>query len=194
MHRAIRTLIFPVVLTVFAVAFAASAEARVDRPPLPTPLPEIIDAHCPGLTEAGGCYFSPGNGDASGRVYARGAVFSRGRDRFSTLHEMGHAFDATMMDAGERNRFAWLLSRDLEVWTYSYTDDDGRLIQAGNSLAEVFADAYANCRMGHERGSGEEWEAGYDYYPEASTHRQVCRLITRAGQDRGTLVRVDGSR
>ncbi|HEY4279402.1 MAG TPA: hypothetical protein VGM91_14355 [Conexibacter sp.] len=158
-------------------------------------MPEIIIGECPGMEgEVAGCFFGIAEADVHGRVYPTGGVYSLTNDRFTVLHELGRAFDATMMDAGERNRFASILARDDEVWSSTYTDEEGRVIEDPRSLAGVFGNAYANCRMGHIVASGHEWEAGYDYYPTASEHRQICSLITRAGADKGEPVAADGWR
>jgi hypothetical protein len=161
-------LVAAVVLTLAASANAAAHVQLPVRPPLPTPMPQIIRGACPGLPDAAGCNVPIGDEDATGRVYATGAVFTTGY-RFTTMHELGHAFDATRMDDGER-----------------YTDEQGRLIQSPDSLAEIFADAYANCRLRRVVAPGHLWEAGYGYFPTARQHRQVCKLIARAGLDAGT--------
>lgn len=163
-------------------ALAAPAQARVSHPPLPNPMPQLVIGECPGFEDAGGCYIGPGEADINDDVWPRGAVFTSG-DEFATAHELGHAFDETRMDDGERNRFATLLGRTGKPWSASYTDPAGRLIQTPGSLSEPFADAYANCRLHHERGSGKIWEAGYDYYPSARQHQLICGMIKRAGID-----------
>lgn len=177
------------------LAFPAAASAGVARPPLPDPMPEVIIGECPGLEgEVAGCYFAPGEGDVRGGVYPGGAVFTLTSDRFTTLHELGRAFDGQRMDAGERNRFATLLDRTDEVWSSNYTDEQGRVIQDPRSLAGVFGNAYANCRMGHIVASGHTWEAGYDYFPTAAQHRAICKMIAHAGEDSGEPVAADGFR
>jgi hypothetical protein len=169
-------------------AVAAARPLAVARPPLPQPMPQILRAACPGLEdEVAGCFIGAGEADVYGTAYPAGAVFTSG-DQFETAHELGHAFDATMMDDGERNRFATLVGRLDEYWSSTYTDEQGRLIQSGDSLAEAFADAYANCRLGHVVASGHAWEAGYDYYPTARQHRMICKMISRAGGATATQV------
>jgi hypothetical protein len=179
---------------VVAVTFAAPASGhvrRVQRPPLPAPMPRIVAAPCPGLEDAAGCLIPAGVTDATGRPYATAAVFTTG-DRFTTAHELGHAYDAAMMDDMERHAFSHILGRLDEYWSSTYTDEDGRVLQYPDSLAEVFADAYANCRLGHVVAPGHAWEAGYNYYPTARENRRICGLITRAGRDAGQPASVDG--
>jgi hypothetical protein len=172
----------------------ASARQRIAQPPLPDPMPEMLIGECPGSgDEASGCYIGIGEADANGVVYAHGATFTVDRTRFTRLHELGHAYDATMMDAGERNRFARLMGMNDLLWTWA-DDVDGVLIQAPGTPAEKFADAYAACRMGLIVGSGHTWWTGYGYFPTARQHRRICGLITRAGRDLGTPVSADGSR
>ena len=157
-------------------------------------MPEMIRGKCPGLPSAAGCFIAAGQADVHGRVYEAGAVFAVSARRFPRLHELGHAFDTTMLDAGEREAFSGILHlRDL-LWTWSYEDALGRLIQDPRTLAEAFADAYANCRLHRKVGSGEIWEAGSDYYPTRRMHARVCRLIVAAGRDTGASVAIDGSR
>lgn len=189
---------FVLALVLGGIAFPASADAKLVRPaqpPLPQPLPEIIIGECPGMEgEAAGCFFGINEADLHGRVYPTGGVYSVKRDRFTILHELGRAFDATMMDAGERNAFADLLDREDEMWSSSYEDEEGRVIEDPRSLAGVFGNAYANCRMGHVVASGHTWEAGYDYFPTARQHRAICAMITRAAVDVGAPVSADGFR
>jgi hypothetical protein len=174
------------------VAPAAARPGRVARPALPVPMPQLVIGECPGLPDAG-CYIGAGEADIDGGEWPRGAVFTSG-DEFETMHELGHAFDETMMDAGERNRFATLLGRKQAAWSASYTDTSGRVIQTPSSLSELFADAYANCYLRHIVAPGHMWEAGYGYYPRARAHRLICGMMKRAGSDRGAPVSVDGAR
>jgi hypothetical protein len=181
-------------LALAALALAAcSPAAEAAPPPLPRPMPEVVRAPCPGLDDAAGCHIGAGQADPAGRTYERGAVFVAVPGRFARLHELGHAFDATMMDAGERERFSRILRlRDL-LWTWSY-EEGGALIQDPGTLAEKFADAYAACRLGLRVGSGRPWETGYGYYPTARQHRRACALVSAAARDLGAPVAPDGSR
>jgi hypothetical protein len=195
----VRTLLIGMVL---AVLMATPADAhsprayKVARPRLPNPMPQIIRGPCPGMgDEAEGCFVAAGEADYTGTPWPRGAVFTDGY-RFTTAHELGHAFDATMMDAGERERFVRLtgMFADDEYWASTYIDDEGRLLDVGESPAEVFADAYASCRIGQIIASGHEWTTSTGYQPTAHVEREVCGMIMRAGRDRGTPVDADGYR
>lgn len=155
-------------------------------------MPQIIDKPCPGYEEAMECVFQAGEGDVYGGIYPRGAVFVVDGDRFATEHGLGHIFDVTMMDDGERSAFEHALGRIDEQWSFTFVED-GRVVQSPASLAETFADAYANCRLGRVVASGRAWEAGYDYYPTAREHRRICGIITRAGRDPAPPVSPPGS-
>jgi hypothetical protein len=177
-----------------ALQAPALAEARtVARPVIPVNV-DVIKAPCPGMEgEVAGCGFRANEADMNGHAYTRDTVYTDGY-RFTTLHELGHIYADRFLDHGERNRFANLTDRIDYYWTGSYEDEQGRLIQDPASLDEVFADAFANCALGHVVASGKPWEAGYDYYPTAREHREVCRFIVRAGLTPGTPVDADGWR
>lgn len=154
-------------------------------------MPQVIYEPCPGHEEATGCYIGLGDADQLGRAYPNGAIFVQARFRFAKLHELGHAFDETMMDAAEREAFTRLRhTRDL-LWTWSDTIGDA-VVQGVGTPAEDFADAYAACRM--QRTPWGVWETGYGYYPTPREHHRICRLLTQAAKDPGSPVAVDGSR
>jgi hypothetical protein len=192
-------LAFILAMLLFALAAMqapALAEARTPalaRPAIPANV-DIIKAQCPGMDgEVAGCSFRAGEADVNGRAYTRDTVYTDGY-RFTTSHELGHIYADRYLDHGERNRFAKLTDRIDYYWTGTYQDEQGRLIQDPASLDEVFADAFANCALGHVVASGKPWEAGYDYYPTATEHREVCSFIVRAGRTSGTRVDADGWR
>lgn len=160
--------------------------------PLPQPMPDVIRAPCPGLEDVGGCHIGAGQADLAGRVYPRGAVFFTA-GRFARWHELGHAFDDTLMDSAEREAFTRIMRTRYLLWSWSY-EDGGALIQDPRTPAESFADAYAACALGRQVGEGELWEAGYNYYPSRRQHRLVCALIESAATDAGEPVALDGSR
>jgi hypothetical protein len=176
----LRACILSVIVLLVSVT-PAHAAIRPERPPLPRSMPKIVYGHCPGLETAGGCYL--GN-----TIY----VLDR-HSRFSIYHELGHAFDEQMMDAGERNRFAHLVGMADLKWTWA-DDMDGALVQAPGTPAERFADAYAACRMGLIAGAGHIWKSGYGYYPRARQHRLICGVIARAGGSLGSSVSANGDR
>jgi hypothetical protein len=111
-----------------------------------------------------------GEADYTGTPWPTGAVFTDGY-RFTRAHELGHAFDATMMDAGERERFVRLtgMFADDEMWNGTYVDEQGRLLDTGNSPAEVFADAYASCRIGQIIAAGTSGRAPGTCRPRMSS-------------------------
>lgn len=181
--RALATLAASVVLGA-APAYGNTLK-RPARPPLPNPMPQIVTGGCPGAEdEVSECYIPPGVADNTGTVWARGAVFSYDHDSFTIMHGLGHAYDRTMMDDGERHAFERAIGRLDEEWSFTFTTTTGVLLQSPASLAEAFADAYANCRLGHVVAPGHAWEAGYDYYPTGREHLRACGVITRAGADR----------
>lgn len=168
----------------------------VARPPMPNPMPQIVHGACPGMgDDAAGCFVSAGQADYTGRAWPTGAVFTDD-DRFTRAHELGHAFDATMMDAGERSRFVRLANMftDDEAWNSTYVDDQGRLLDVGNSPAEVFADAYASCFIGQIIAPRFMWTTSTGYMPTAHIERTICGMIARAGRDLGMPVDADGYR
>jgi hypothetical protein len=175
---------------------AAERYYKVVRPPLPNPMPRIIHSECPGMgDEAEGCFVPAGEADYAGTPWPTGAVFTDGY-RFTRAHELGHAFDATMMDAGERERFVRLagMFADDEMWVSTYVDEQGRLLDVGESPAEVFADAYASCLIGQIIAPRHEWTTSTGYMPTAHIEREVCGMIARAGIERGTPVDAEGYR
>jgi hypothetical protein len=97
-------------------------------------------------------------------------------DRVSYWHGMGHAFDTQRLDDGERHRFSCLPAAKPPV------EGDPDLCGArwDEHVAEVFADAYANCRLRFRAGSV-RFLYGNGYEPTtARRHRNACRLIARA--------------
>jgi hypothetical protein len=153
------------VLGVLALAVAAPARAsHVARPPAPSPMPVIVHAPCPEDPEAGGCYYPPTNPTYQHRLYFAG-------DRFAFQHELGHAFDAVEIDAGERARFARLAGRAGAPWAASSAQDR-------EGLAETFADAYALCRLGYSGRA--RWQTSTSYTATPRRHRRVCAFIAHA--------------
>jgi hypothetical protein len=175
-------------------AVAKHRAYTVLHPLPPRPMPSIIHRVCPGL-DSQGCFVAAGNADYGGTPWPHGAVFTNG-DRFVTAHELGHAFDATMLDRTERTRFLRLVrTYPLNTaWVSTYVDEEGRLIDAGWSPAEVFADAYASCWIGQIIAENHEWTTSSGYQPSAHIERLVCRMIRRAGHTVGTPLSADGYR
>lgn len=86
------------------------------------------------------------------------AVYVSAPDRFTLLHELGHAFDRQRLNDRERAEFTRLVDRP-GPWLPASYGWDGDHDFAG----EDFADTYAACAL---------------RYREAS--RSVCRFIQRA--------------
>jgi hypothetical protein len=184
-------------LTAILVITTESAAARpykVIHPLPPRPMPSVVHGICPGL-DSQGCFIAPGTADYNGTFWPLGAIFTNG-DRFVTAHELGHAFDSTMLDRSERTDFLRLVRMypPHTAWISTYVDEEGRVIDTGWSPVEAFADAYASCWIGQIIGSGHEWTTSTGYQPSAHIERLVCRMIRRAGHKAGTPVSPDGYR
>lgn len=163
-------------VALLAGAAPSFAVQRPVKPRLP-PMPTILEQNCPGDPDVAGCY-----DDDADVLYIADRSY-----RFGLLHELGHVFDAKLLDAGERQRFAQLMHKPDDRWE-TYWSPEGRPGDAEawpSSLNEVFGDAYATCRLQYVRESGHYWEAGYNYYPTAAQHRRVCRFIADAAIDAG---------
>lgn len=145
-----------------ALSSATSAQARpLDRPPLPSPMPLIVAGTCPADPDAGGCYYS-----------ATHTLYHRGGNRFALAHELGHAFDTVELDERERTRFAGLMGQGGATQWLSTSE------HARDSLSEIFADAYATCRLGMTATG--RWTTSTTYSPSPEQQRRVCRFITAA--------------
>lgn len=184
-------------VTVAALSMPVAAQARTQRPvrpPLPNPMPQIVRM---------ATNDPMANGFAG---YYDGAVIHviDPRDKFTVRHELGHAFDAQYMDAGERQRFATLLACDRYgcngeqdlYWTTAGDDPlTGMYVTDPGSVSEKFADAYAACRSRYVIASDHVWETGYGYSPPTNRqHLRVCRMIANAAKDPGTPLDADGWR
>lgn len=150
-----------------APAASASDVTVADASRIPTPHALVITAACPdmdGQATAGACSFP------DGRVY-----LPAGTDQFARQHELGHIFDAQYLDAGERNRATRLLGFPAGTpWR------NGTGLGGFDSPHELFADAYAACRLGLDPMS--EWETSYDYAPTRRELRAMCGFIRRAAR------------
>ena len=163
---------------VVAVASPAAIRARV---PLPPRLPTVIYAPCPDNQDAAGCAAVEITPDGHGGFVcadADGCIWLADRgDRFARAHELGHIFDAQVLDDRDRARFTRLLGfRRGRPW---FSDDDRA------SPGEVFADLYAECRLnitpwGHRRKGGVIVGAtpiSYDSTPSPARYRAMCAAI-----------------
>lgn len=142
----------------------SAAPARADdaaiasRSGIPSPRATIIHAPCPDV--GGSCAY------ADGRVY-----LARGASRFARQHELGHVFDTQFLDEGERNKLQRLLGLPRGPWF----DGTG---EGSASPSEMFADAYAACRL--QLDPMGLWQVSYGYLPTRRQHRLVCATIVRA--------------
>lgn len=169
-------------LLLIAAPGPASAMQRARIPQLPGPLPALIHEPCPGYHPAPrGCAISPGDVDATGRQWSNGAVFVRpGTGRYVLLHELGHIYDDRYFDNSERRAFARAIHRTGHPWRVIWRTPAGP-VQSPDSLAEIMADAYANCRMRHDRKQlRSAWATDFDYFPTQSENTRACRVIINA--------------
>lgn len=205
-------------LTVLALAApAASAKTqRPVRPPAPSPMPAVATMPSEDQCEQQNAAAIAERGDSAVVVPCDVAGYFDGSTiwladpsyRFGRQHELGHVFDEQFMDAGERQRFAELQSelwdvvrgRDIRVgsndsdqdpWFTVGENPDGSITSGYGDLGELFADAYAACRLGLVRAPNHMWETGYGYEPGLSQHRRICKMISKAAQDRGAPAKAD---
>lgn len=161
-----------VLVTVF-VAFPPSAgaattaiarEATIAKSSrIPTPDATILEQGCP-----------DGGGPCSaGRLL----YIPRGTSAFSREHELGHAFDAQYLDAGER----FALQHRMGLPDGPWIRGTGMTADGYSSPSEWMADAYAACRLGLI--PGRRWTTAYGYEPTKRQHRVVCGTLSRAGRD-----------
>lgn len=161
-------------------AFASGRDRLPERPPLPPAVPTVSagDVTVCGWG-ASACYDSAFN-----VIYVVDYL-----TRFSRAHETGHAADHQTMSDAERASFmnsvvpkVAELEPDAGWWGY---DEDGAYFYGG---AEIFADAYATCRLrllpgGVRKANGAlvgSWSTGYGYNPETNARqRRVCARISR---------------
>jgi hypothetical protein len=157
-------------LTVVALAATTMcATASAARPPLPPETPRIVPSACPGLAVAG-CY-----------DWLTNTIYSAGLNQYGLTHELGHAYDAQVLDDGERASFGQRIGRPHMPWESTYLPD-GQSDVVG--LEELFADAYASCRLGwmprrHGRYAWTYTHA-YNYEPHSNAQqRHTCAAISR---------------
>lgn len=201
-----------------ALAFPAAAKSqRPVQAPLPNPMPRVAQMPGEDQCEQQNAANIAASGDSAFVIPCDVAGFYDGETiwladpsyRFGRAHELGHVFDEQFMDAGERQRFASIQSElwddiggkhekqigsndsDHDPWFSVAENLDGTVTTAYGDLGEIFADAYAACRLRMVRGSNHTWETGYGYEPGAAQHRRICKLIYNAGQDRGVPAKFD---
>lgn len=171
--RLLAVLLTAAVMVVAAPAAAGARQPSGPVPPLPDPMPWITRGPCPGWPDgtAAGCYYRPGT-VLHGQTLPAGALFTDGPR--TTAHELGHAFDATRMDASERQRFATLIGMPDTPWESRVAFAAGLVTLDPAGLEEAFADAYMACRM-RDRDLWSIWFASLQVSPRML--RRVCVLI-----------------
>jgi hypothetical protein len=140
--------------------------ARQAKVPLPSGRIQVRRTLCPMGTTLAGCV-----------LFARPRVLYVKTDlretRRTFLHELGHVFDLTVLNARERRRFKRIVGVRRSGW-----------FLGGLPPAEWFADGYAACaaRLRLRRALT---ATPYGYAPAARQHARVCRLILAAAKPRG---------
>lgn len=100
--------------------------------------------------------------------------------RFERWHELGHLFDAQVLDERARSWFTPLLGFPADApWFEDYGNEFARAMPG-----ERFADAYAACALdlrpgGRLRGRLRvaDWETAYGYQPTTRAHHRICNGI-----------------
>ncbi len=167
MHRPAYLALIGLVATL-ALAAPAAAVATMNGIPTP-PRVTVVHAECPDV------------GGSCADAYQEAIYLAPGADRFDRQHELGHLFDAELLDDAERNALTPLLGVDAP-WEQGTGED----CWSAACPSERFADAYAACRLklypeGHRRREHvvTDWQTAYGYNPTVAVHRRMCRAIMR---------------
>jgi hypothetical protein len=133
----------------------------VDRAGVPTPpgIVGLVLSSCPTGGEPG-CIVH----GAQPTIYLGSEV----QDKATLLHEIGHAFDATVLTDAYRAAFS-AIAGDRRAWR-----------SPPNSPHEQFAEAYALCAT--RKTLRRTYTAAYAYRVTPRQHRRVCSLIRRAAR------------
>ena len=155
----------PTTLAVDGAVQAQPYQGWVDDAAVPTP-PGIVNvflSSCPvGPSWASACVFP------DQREIHLGVD---GRDEGTLLHELGHLFDAQLLDTAERKRMQTLLGRK-GAW---------RGASANDPPHEQFAEAYAMC--GEYGALLRRARVGmYGYIADPRHHTKICTAIRRAAR------------
>src|SRR5919201_4721423 len=113
------------------------------------PVVTVVHGACPDAPEGGSCA-DP----------ARAVVYLDSDDDFTRQHELGHLFDAQLLDDAERAALAPLLDAPADPPWDAGTDAECIDVVCPS---ERFADAYATCRL--KWSPGGDWADGYGYSP-----------------------------
>jgi hypothetical protein len=153
------------VALVASCAAPAKAEAHIAKPHVHI---DLAFGNCPGFEDDPsvlGCYFEQPNGHYN--------IFWADHDPLTLSHEIGHVFDATVMQDSQRAAFEHIFGLDGYGWWDVFN-------QGGASPGEWFAEGYGRCDRHTPIGP----TSGYVYDPTRAQHRAVCRLIWNADRDR----------
>lgn len=163
---------------------AAPAHAISYRPPVRPSLPTAAVTHGTVAEITVAC----GSEDALGCSDGEHVWLGPDAGRWTRAHEFGHVADAQAMSDQERAAFLKLMplvghiEPDAGWWGY---DEDGAYFYGA---AEVFADAYASCRLERlpqPRPNRQgvivgTWEGSYGYDPDTNgRQRRICARIAR---------------
>lgn len=157
-----------VIIVGAAIAASAGLERNAEARALVIPAVAVTIHHgtCPDDAQSTGCYYASSN-----EIWVEDPG-----DQVTYWHEMGHAFDAQRLDDGERHRFSCLPAARPDI----LSDPDPCGARWDESVIEIFADAYANCRL-QFRFRSDEFMFGNGYEPSTlRRHRNACRFIARA--------------
>lgn len=147
------------VLTALLVAAALAVPVTVQQGPCPGADPMFTD----------GCYLADTN-----EVWVQPGELSGGEWTF--WHEMGHAYIAQRLDAGER-----MAASCLPAMISPWEEDPARCGTWDEDVEEAFADAYRNCAMRVSNPASPDFVDGHDYAPTTKRrHVNACRFINRA--------------
>lgn len=123
----------------------------------------VHNAPCPANPAWNGCYYAETNE----------AYVAPHADRFTRLHEIGHALFAQMLDDGERYAFSCLPAMR------PADGDPPRCGRWNSDVNELAADVYANCALGW-KPDGPRFANRFGYNATRRQHRNACRFINRA--------------
>lgn len=191
-----RFLLFCLLFAASLGAFAEAASARTILTGSGAATYQRVITHAHAPTPAGeqgventGCPAVPGAGGCTGSLPCLECIYvQHGAGRFTFAHELGHRFDALLMNPGSRNRFRTLTGHRNMPWLCD--ELSGETCLGRPTAGELFADAYAACLLGWRvegrrlRNGGilSHWETGYGYFPSPRQHRRVCAMIRKVGR------------
>lgn len=125
------------------------------------------------------------NPDDDPEMYmSTGALEHRAVARALFLHEIGHLFDARLLDDSERAEFASLLAPSTRRWVAPYGRFDRRPM-------ETFASTWASCALygprRYDAFTQNDWATygGMRIVGARDRYLRACRMIVRFGRDAG---------